>query len=232
MYIDWTYIILVLPAVIFSLWASAKVNSTFEKYRYSANSRGLTGAEAARYVLDSNGLYHVRVENVPGSLNDHFDPKENVIRLSDSVYGSASTVAVGVACHEAGHAVQHARNYLPVKIRTAIVPVTNIGSKLSMPLVLAGIILSYLSPGFVFLAYLGVGCFLLCTLFQLITLPTEFDASKRAMQCINSGNLLAPHEAAEAKEVLSAAAMTYVAALAVSVMQLIRLLLIVRRRDD
>ena len=157
--IDWTYIILVLPAVIFSLWASARVNSTFRRYQGQYARNGLTGAEAARAVLERNGVYDVRIERVGGSLTDHYDPSANVIRLSESVYGSCSTAAIGVACHEAGHAVQHAEHYLPASIRSAIVPVTNIGSRLSMPLIVLGIIFSSFSYFFVYVAYAGVLCF-------------------------------------------------------------------------
>lgn len=134
MYIDWTYIVLVLPAMLFAMWASSRVNSTFRKYKNTRTSRGLTGAQAARWVLDRNGLSNVPIEHISGSLTDHYDPSANVVRLSDDVYGSTSTVAIGVACHEVGHAIQHATNYAPVKIRTAIVPITNLGAKLSVPL--------------------------------------------------------------------------------------------------
>lgn len=228
--IDWTYIVLVLPAVIFSLWASAKVNATFKRYQTQYSMRGLTGAEAARRVLDRNGLYGIRIERISGNLTDHYDPSANVIRLSDSVYGNTSTAAIGVACHEAGHAVQHAEHYLPAKVRSAIVPVTNIGSRLSTPLILVGIIFSSFSYVFVYVAYLGVLCFGLSTLFQLVTLPTEFDASHRALVAIEEANLLSNDELRGAKKVLTAAAMTYVAALAVSVTQLLRLLILVGNR--
>lgn len=230
-YMDYTYIILVLPAIIFSMWASARVNSTFKKYSKEHNMRGITGAQAARAVLDSNGLRNVSIEKVSGNLTDHYDPKANVIRLSDSVYGSTSTAAIGVACHEAGHAVQHAENYGPVKLRTAIVPITNIGSKLSMPLIILGIVLSSFGNIFIQIAYLGVICFCACVFFQLVTLPTEFNASNRALKAIESSHLLNDSEQRSAKKVLSAAAMTYVAALAVSVMQLLRLVIMVSGRD-
>ena len=233
-YMDYTYILLI-PAILLSLWASARVNSTYKKYSKMKTAKGLTGAQAARYVLDSNGLRNVTIERISGNLTDHYDPKANVIRLSDSVYSNTSTAAVGVACHEAGHAIQHAEGYAPVKVRTAIVPVTNIGSKLAMPLILIGIILSSFSYAFIELAYVGILCFCLCVFFQLITLPTEFNASSRALNIIESSYLLTEEEQKAAKKVLSAAALTYVAALAVSVMQLLRLLLIVsgggRRRN-
>lgn len=236
---DWTYIVLVLPAVIFSLWASASVNSTFKKYATQRPLCGMTGAEAARRVLDANGLQHIRIEQIPGELTDHYDPSANVIRLSESVYGNASTAAIGVAAHEAGHAIQHAVGYAPIRIRTAIVPVTNIGSKLSMPLILIGLILAAATEsaetshfGFM-LAVAGVICFSLCVVFQLVTLPTEFNASNRALAAISNCGLLNQEELAGSRKVLRAAAMTYVAALAVSIMQLLRLIIIVggRRRD-
>ena len=222
MYIDWTYIVLVLPAMLFAMWASSRVNSTFKKYKNTRNSRGLTGAQAARWVLDRNGLSNVPIEHISGSLTDHYDPSANVVRLSDDVYGSTSTVAIGVACHEVGHAIQHATNYAPVKIRTAIVPITNLGAKLSVPLIILGLILSS------FGALYG-----LVTIFQLVTLPTEFNASSRALKTIEETNLLQGEEFRQAKQVLSAAAMTYVAALAVSLAQLMRFLIIVGgRRND
>lgn len=226
---DYLYLILVLPAVIFSLWASIRVNTTFKKYSKIRSMRGITGAEAARRVLDANGLQHIRIEQIPGNLTDHYDPRSDVIRLSESVYGNTSVAAVGVACHEAGHAVQHAENYAPVKIRAAIIPVTNIGSRLAIPLIILGILLNSLTsaPEFLVIAYIGVACYGLCTLFQLVTLPTEFDASRRALRCIESYGILGSEEIGGARRVLTAAAMTYVAALAVSLMQLLRLFLMV-----
>lgn len=224
---DYLYLILVLPAVIFSLWASIRVNTTFKKYSKIRSMRGITGAEAARRVLDANGLQHIRIEQIPGNLTDHYDPRSDVIRLSESVYGNTSVAAIGVACHEAGHAVQHAENYAPVKIRAAIIPVTNIGSRLAIPLIILGILLNVLAPEFLVIAYIGVACYGLCTLFQLVTLPTEFDASRRALRCIESYGILGSEEIGGARRVLTAAAMTYVAALAVSLMQLLRLFLMV-----
>ncbi len=226
---DYLYLILVLPAVIFSLWASIRVNTTFKKYSKIRSMRGITGAEAARRVLDANGLQHIRIEQIPGNLTDHYDPRSDVIRLSESVYGNTSVAAVGVACHEAGHAVQHAENYAPVKIRAAIIPVTNIGSRLAIPLIILGILLNSLAsaPEFLVIAYIGVACYGLCTLFQLVTLPTEFDASRRALRFIESYGILGSEEIGGARRVLTAAAMTYVAALAVSLMQLLRLFLMV-----
>ena len=226
---DYLYLILVLPAVIFSLWASIRVNTTFKKYSKIRSMRGITGAEAARRVLDANGLQHIRIEQISGNLTDHYDPRSDVIRLSESVYGNTSVAAIGVACHEAGHAVQHAENYAPVKIRAAIIPVTNIGSRLAIPLIILGILLNSLAsaPEFLVIAYIGVACYGLCTLFQLVTLPTEFDASRRALRCIESYGILGSEEIGGARRVLTAAAMTYVAALAVSLMQLLRLFLMV-----
>lgn len=233
MYIDWTYIVLVLPAMLFAMWASARVNSTFEKYKKTRNVRGITGADAARWVLDRNGLRNVRIEHIQGSLTDHYDPSTNVVRLSDDVYSSTSTAAIGVACHEVGHAIQHATNYAPVKIRTAIVPITNIGAKLSVPLIIIGLLLSSMGEIFVMIAYIGCALFGLVTVFQLVTLPTEFNASSRALKTIEETNLLQGEELRQAKKVLSAAAMTYVAALAVSLAQLMRFLIIVGgRRND
>jgi Zn-dependent membrane protease YugP len=235
-YIDWMYIVLVLPAVIFSLLMSGLVNSSFKKYSNVFSSKGITADAAARLVLEQNGVNGVKIERVSGKLTDHFDPRTNIIRLSETVYDSTSVAALGIACHEAGHAVQHAKHYLPVKIRTAIVPITNIGSRLAMPLILIGILLSYLGEFYSYIAYLGVALFGLCVIFQLITLPTEFNASRRAINAIKEGNILTPDESIGAKKVLIAAALTYVAALAVTAMQFLRLFLLVagsgnRRRN-
>ena len=227
MYIDWTYIVLVLPAVLFALWASAKVNSTFRKYSKQPVACYMTGHDAARMILDENGLRHVRIEVIPGSLTDHYDPRDNVVRLSEAVYNGSSTAAIGVAAHECGHAIQHATGYLPIRIRSALVPITNIGSRLSMPLIFLGLIFSFLSPVFAYIAYAGVACFSLCALFQLVTLPTEFNASRRAIRVLEGSGRLSHEEIRGSRKVLTAAAMTYVAALAVSLMQLLRLLLIV-----
>ena len=214
--------------------ASAKVNSCFDKYSGVFSRRGLTAAEAARRVLEDNGVLNVNIERVQGHLTDHYDPRTNVIRLSENVYDSTSVASIGVACHEAGHAVQHAVGYFPIKLRTAIVPLTNIGSQLSIPLVILGIFLSYYGEQYAVISYIGVALFGLCVLFQLVTLPTEFNASRRAINAISSNGILAEDEIQGAKKVLSAAAMTYVAALAVTIMQLLRLLLLVgsRRRRN
>lgn len=231
---DWTYIYIVLPCVILSMWASASVNSTFKKYSNVLSSRRITGAEAAQRVLSANGVRGVRIERVSGNLTDHYDPKTNVIRLSDGVYSSTSVAAIGVACHEAGHAVQYAQSYAPIKLRAAIIPITNIGSRLAMPLILLGLVLSFLGNFSYALVYLGIACFGLSLVFQLVTLPVEFNASRRAVQAIEAGNLLTPEEQRGAKKTLTAAAMTYVAATAVALAQLLRLLVLFggRKRRD
>ena len=183
-----------------------------------------------RYELSPNGVHGVRIERTGGELTDHFDPKSNVIRLSDSVYDSTSTAAIGVACHEAGHAVQYAAEYAPIKLRAAIIPVTNIGSRLAMPLILLGLALSVFEGASYFFVYLGIACFSLSLLFQLVTLPVEFNASRRAMRAIADSNLLTDDEQRGARKTLTAAAMTYVAATAVALAQLLRLLMIFSRR--
>ena len=233
MYMDWTYVILVLPAVLLSMLASANVNGTFNKFSKLTSARRISGAEAAERVLRANGVHDVRIEHIAGNLSDHFDPKTNVIRLSDSVFNNTSIAAVGVACHEAGHAVQYAENYGPVKLRTAIVPVTSFGSKLCVPLILAGLLLSSYAPQLFALVYVGIACFGLSTVFQLITLPVEFNASNRAMKAIAQSDILDEEEMQGAKKVLRAAALTYVAALAVSLTQLLRFILLYggRRRN-
>ena len=231
---DWTYFVLVLPCVLLSLWASSSVKSTFNKYSTQYSSRRITGADAARRVLAQNGVGGVRIERVSGNLTDHYDPKSNVIRLSDTVYDSTSTAAIGVAAHEAGHAVQYAQNYAPIKLRAAIIPITNIGSRLAMPLILLGLLLTFLETFSFALVYLGIACFGLSLVFQLITLPVEFNASRRAMAAIEQGGLLTAEEQRGAKKTLKAAAMTYVAATAVSLAQLLRIIMIFggRRRRD
>lgn len=204
MFFDWTYVVLVLPAVLLAMWASANVNSTFRRYATQYSRRGITGAQAARRVLNANGLTAVRIEHVSGNLTDHYDPKANVIRLSDQVYDNTSTAAIGVACHEAGHAVQHAVGYAPIRLRTAIIPITNIGSRMSMPLILLGLLFSVYSPQMYYLVYAGIACFGLAALFQLVTLPTEFNASRRALAAIESGNLLYEEEIRGARKTLRA----------------------------
>lgn len=219
--------LIVLPALIFTIWAQHNVNSTYEKYSKVSVSRRMTGYDSARRILDANGLQEVRIERVHGHLTDHYDPRANVIRLSDSVHDSSSAAAIGVAAHEAGHAIQHAVGYGPIKLRTALVPVTNIGSRLSMPLFIIGLLLAN-QP----LAYAGIILFSLTVVFQLVTLPTEFNASYRAVKALEGG-YFNDEELKGTKKVLSAAAMTYLAALFVALASLLRLLLIVngRRRD-
>lgn len=224
---DFTYFLFMIPCLILSLYCSAKVNSTFNKYSKVANRRRITGAQAAHEVLTANGVTGVRIEPVSGNLTDHFDPRTNIIRLSESVYNSTSVAAVGVAAHEAGHAVQHAQDYLPNKIRSAVVPVANIGSKLSWILIFVGFLLPV---QYNFVITLGIVFFSFSVLFTLVTLPVEFNASKRALQTIQSANLLYNEEYDGAKKTLSAAAMTYVAAAATAIAQLLRLLLLVNRR--
>lgn len=232
---DWTYLVLVLPCVILALIASSNVNSTFRRYSSQYSSRGITGAQAAQRVLYANGIRNVRIERVAGNLTDHYDPTTNVIRLSDSVYSSTSTAAIGVACHEAGHAVQYAQNYAPIKLRAAIIPITNFGSKLAMPLILLGILCTFLGDFSTILVYLGIAAFGLSFVFQLITLPVEFNASRRAIQAIDDGNILTSEELRGARKTLNAAAMTYVAATATALAQLLRLIILFggrgRRRD-
>ena len=225
----------VIVASVFALIANALVNSTFKRYSAQFTRRGLTGAEAAQRVLTDNGVTGVRIAQTQGKLTDHYDPRDNTIYLSESVYGAASTAAIGVAAHEAGHAVQHAQGYFPIRLRNAIVPVTNFGSRLSIPLILIGLALSaYAGTDFGYnIALVGVFLYSFCVLFQLVTLPTEFNASRRAIRAIETGGILDPEEVSGAKKTLTAAAMTYVAALAVSVLQFLRLLAIIlggRRR--
>ncbi len=230
---DIAYIVLVLPCIILSIWASMRVNSAFKKYSQQMSSKRITGAQAAQRVLFANGIANVTVERVAGNLTDHFDPRTNVIRLSDDVYNSTSTAAIGVACHEAGHAVQYANSYTPMRVRAAILPAANIGSKLAMPLILLGLLFSYMGENASYeLVYIGIALFGLTLLFQLVTLPVEFNASRRALQTIDQTQMLTEQERKGAKSVLSAAAMTYVAAAAVSLAQLLRLLMLFGNRKD
>lgn len=221
--IDWTYIVYVLPALIFSLWASFNVKSTFAKYSKIASERGMTGYDAARLILDANGLQHVQIGRIHGDLTDHFDPKANIIRLSETVHDVRSAAAVGVAAHEAGHAVQYAVGYSPMQIRAAIIPLTKIGSTIAWPLVLLGIALSFET-----LAGIGVFLFGAVVVFQLVTLPVEFNASRRALAALEESGMSSGGLSA-AKKVLTAAALTYVAALATALGNFLRLLAIVNR---
>ena len=225
---------ILLPCIIFSYWASSNVNSTFQRYSKQHSMRGLTGAQAAQRVLSANGVTGVRIERVAGNLTDHFDPKTNVIRLSDSVYGNTSTAAIGVACHEAGHAVQYATGYGPIQLRAAIIPVTNFGSKIAFPLIFLGMLLAGMGNWVYWLVDAGILCFSLSLVFQLVTLPVEFNASSRALRAIENCGILNADELNGARKTLRAAAMTYVAATAVALGQLLRLLYIFggRRRRD
>ena len=231
---DWTYLVLVLPCILLSLWASSSVKSTFSRYSQVLSRRHITGEQAAQRVLYANGVRGVQIQRVSGNLTDHYDPRTNVIRLSDSVFNSTSVAAIGVAAHEAGHAVQYAQNYAPIRLRAAIIPITNIGSKLAMPLILAGLLLGFLGNFSYTLVYLGIAAFGLSLIFQLVTLPVEFNASRRAIRAIEDGELLTPEERRGAQKTLKAAAMTYVAATAVALAQLLRLIILFggRRRRD
>ena len=225
-FIDYWYYILVVPALLLSLLAAAHVKRTFAKYSASPSVSGMTGADSARRILNENGLSGVQIERVSGELTDHYDPRSNTIRLSENVYDAATTAAVGVAAHEAGHAVQYASGYFPIKLRAALIPVTQIGSNLAMPLVLLGLLM-----GLEQLAMIGVIAFSLSTLFQLITLPVEFNASARALRSLESSGRMDETEMQGARRVLTAAALTYVAALAVSLANLLRLFLLVSGRN-
>lgn len=233
-YFDPTYLVII-PALILSLWASARVNTTFNKYSRVGSRRGLTGAQAARRVLDNHGLYHVQIEYVRGHLSDHYDPSTQTLRLSESVYGNTSTAAIGVACHEAGHAIQHAEQYAPLKLRQAIIPITNIGSQFGIFLFMIGLVINiFASSDSMFgmgMAWAGIALFSFTAVFQLITLPTEFNASSRALEEIEHSGILYADEIPSAKKVLNAAAMTYVAALAVSLANLLRLFMMVNRNS-
>ena len=219
-------LLLLIPAVILALWAQMRISSTFRRYSQVSSARGMRASEAARRLLDRFGLNHVAVERVPGSLTDHYDPRSKVLRLSDDVYGSTSIAAIGVAAHEAGHAVQDLQGYAPLRIRNAIVPVTNLGSALAMPLFFLGIIMRI--PA---LMDLGILLFAGILVFHLVTLPVEFDASSRALRLLGETQVLGTAEIAGARRVLNAAALTYVAATVMAAVQLLRLLLL-RGRDE
>lgn len=225
---DATYILVLIGALL-SMWASARVNSTYKKYAQVRSASGLTGAEAARRILNGAGIYDVRIEHISGNLTDHYDPRGKVLRLSDTVYGSSSVAAIGVAAHECGHAIQHDQGYAPLQIRSAIVPVANIGTKAAFPIILLGL---FFGSSYT-LIQVGLLCFACGTLFQLITLPVEFNASARAVDILGNTHMLSDTELGSTKKVLSAAAMTYVAAAAASILSLLRLVLLFggRRRD-
>ena len=223
------YLILFILMLLLPLIAQINVKSTFNKYSKIANSRGLTADQVARMILDANGLHYIQIEHIKGNLSDHYDPKANVVRLSDSTFGQRSVAAIGVAAHECGHAVQHAESYAPIVIRSKLVPVTNICSHLWYLVLIIGVVLSSLSIGTVFV-YLSIAMFAAVVVFQTVTLPVEFDASSRALKTLANDGILEPSEVPHAGKVLKAAALTYVAGLLASIMQLIRLLLSVRRR--
>lgn len=225
-YYDPTYI-LVLIGVVISLWASAKVNSTYQKYSRTRSYSGLTGAEAARRILNSAGIYDVTVEHVRGNLTDHYDPRARVLRLSDSVYGSSSVAAIGVAAHECGHAIQNEESYAPLRIRSALVPVANFGTKAAIPIIILGL---FFGSSYT-LIQIGLLCFALGTLFQIVTLPVEFNASARAVRILGDSHMLMEEELQQTRKVLSAAALTYVAAALASVLSLLRLFLLFGGRD-
>ena len=227
MYWDPTYILVIIGMLI-CMGASAMVNSAMSKYSRVRNVRNMTGAEAARQILNNEGLYNVQVECLPSNSGDHYDPRTNTVRLSAGNYNYASVTAVGVAAHECGHAIQHAKGYAPLNIRSALVPVVNIASRLGMPLILLGVILSWNQT----LIQIGILAFSLAVVFQLVTLPVEFNASARALRTIDSSFLLEDDERRGAKKVLTAAALTYVAALLMSLVQLLRYLLIFAGRSD
>lgn len=234
MFLSMRYITILLPAIILALYAQAKVNSTFQKYARVRNMRGYTGADVARELLKLSGIYDVRVEQVAGNLTDHYDPRSKVLRLSESVYNSNSISAVGVAAHETGHAIQDATGYAFLRLRSAMVPVTQIGSNLAMPMIFIGVLLggfTQYSFGYT-LVQIGIVFFAIAVLFSLVTLPVEFNASSRAIAMLESNGFLETQEVGSARKVLNAAALTYVAAAAVAIANLLRLLAIFGRRND
>ena len=225
-YYDPTYVLVLIGAVL-SLLASAKVNSTYAKYSKVRSMTGMTGAQAAERILYQAGIRDVRIEHIRGNLTDHYDPSAKVVRLSDATYNSPSVAAVGVAAHECGHVLQHYEGYAPLKIRTALVPAANIGSKLGIPLILLGLLLGS-NP---VLVNIGIWVFCLAVLFQVVTLPVEFNASRRAVQILDRQGILGSEEVRQCRQVLGAAALTYVAAAAASILQLLRLILLFGGRD-
>lgn len=236
-YFDPTYILVLIGALLCIL-ASSRVNSTYSKYAKIRSKRGITGAEAAQRILQMSGIHDVQIQHVAGNLTDHYDPSQKVLRLSDTVYGSNSVAAIGVAAHECGHALQHKEGYLPLKIRSALVPAANIGSRLGLPIVILGLVLGigFELPGggYFSLAEIGIWVFALAVLFQVITLPVEFNASGRALKMLGSYGLMSEDEVVDCRRVLGAAALTYVAAAASSILQLLRLVILSgnRRRRD
>ncbi len=236
-YFDPTYI-LVLAGAVLCILASSRVNSTYSRYSRVRARSGMTGAQAAQRILQMSGIRDVQIQHVSGNLTDHYDPRARVLRLSDSVYGSASVAAIGVAAHECGHALQHKEGYFPLKFRSALVPAANIGSKLGIPLVILGLILGIgfdlPGGGYFSLAQIGIWVFSLAVLFQVVTLPVEFNASGRALKMLESYGIMGNDEVGDCRRVLGAAALTYVAAAASSILQLLRLVILSgnRRRDD
>ena len=225
----YSYILLAfIPVLIFTIIAQIRVHSTFKKYSKQGSQRHITGAQAAERILNDQGIYDVQINCISGTLTDHYNPRDNSLNLSEEVYNSTSVAAIGVACHEAGHAMQYAQSYAPVKARMAILPITRLGSSIAGLMIVAGLWLSYVGSQFVIMADIGLALFSFSVLFQLITLPVEINASRRAMTAIYSGGILEMQEAKGARKVLTAAAMTYVAALAIALLQFLRLLLIVR----
>lgn len=220
------YIVLVLPCVIWAMIAQIRVQSAYGKFSRVRTMKGLTGAEAAEKILRSQGITNVAIAPCKGQLSDHYDPRSNTVFLSEGVYNSNSVAACGIAAHECGHAIQHAQGYAPLKLRAALVPITNLGSNLAMPLVLIGLLFSSFSYGF-YIALAGVICFATATVFQLVTLPVEFNASRRALSVLESEGIVSSDEKSGVRKVLWAAAMTYVAALFVSLANLLRILIIV-----
>ncbi len=225
-WIDSGYIMYILPALLLTFWAQFKVSSTYAKYGKVHSRRGMTAEQVARQILDRNGLYHVQLGRVRGNLTDHFNPKTNIVNLSDTTCTSTSVAAIGVAAHEVGHAIQHATGYAPIKVRNSIVPVVNIASQAAMPLFIIGL---FMNSGM--MMDIGIWFFAAAVLFQIITLPVEFNASRRAISILESDYILEDEEVRGAKKVLSAAAMTYVAAAAMALAQLLRLLSLRGRRD-
>jgi len=224
---DYTYVLVLIGAIL-CMWASYRVNSVYNKYSHIRSASGMTGAEVAQRILDRNGVRDVRVEHVSGNLTDHYDPRTQTVNLSDAVYGSTSVAAIGVAAHECGHVMQHESGYMPLKIRTALVPAANLGSQIGLPLVIIGLIFG-LSNSFI---AIGIWIFALAVLFQIVTLPVEFNASHRALAMLEEYGILGTDEVEASRKVLGAAAMTYVAAAASAVLQLLRLIMLGRRRDD
>ncbi len=224
---DYTYVLVLIGAVL-CMWASYRVNSVYNKYSHIRSASGMTGAEVAQRILDRNGVRDVRVEHVSGNLTDHYDPRTQTVNLSDAVYGSTSVAALGVAAHECGHVMQHESGYMPLKIRTALVPAANLGSQIGLPLVIIGLIFG-LSNSFI---AIGIWIFALAVLFQIVTLPVEFNASHRALAMLEEYGILGTDEVEASRKVLGAAAMTYVAAATSAVLQLLRLIMLGRRRDD